>query len=110
MLKEIIQDRGLPPVWPDKAVPWEERKEEIRKMVCDYEYGPYPEENEVSFRNLLTHHGYLSGKAVLKILLKEQEKTGDVFIDGSIGFHMRKGPHDMGREDWNRFMDFITQK
>ena len=66
MLKEIIQDRGLPPVWPDKAVPWEERKEEIRKMVCDYEYGPYPEEDEVSFRNLLTHHGYLSGKAVLK--------------------------------------------
>ena len=66
MLKEIMQERKLPPVWPDKAVPWEERKEEIRKMVCDYEYGPYPEEDEVSFRNVLTRHGYLSGKAVLK--------------------------------------------
>ena len=36
--------------------------------------------------------------------------TGDVFMEGSIGYHLRKGPHYMGREDWNHFMDFIKNK
>ena len=36
--------------------------------------------------------------------------TGDVFHQGSIGYHLRQGPHYMGREDWNRFMDFIKSK
>lgn len=35
--------------------------------------------------------------------------THDVFNEGSIGYHLRKGPHDMGREDWNRFMDFMEK-
>ena len=36
--------------------------------------------------------------------------TGDVFHQGNIAYHLRKGPHYMGREDWNNFMDFIKSK
>ncbi len=36
-------------------------------------------------------------------------EVGECFNEGSIGYHLRKGPHDMAREDWNRFMDFIEK-
>lgn len=34
-------------------------------------------------------------------------QTGEAFQEGKIGFHLRKGPHDMGREDWNYFMKYM---
>ena len=36
-------------------------------------------------------------------------EAGECFNEGSIGYHLRKGPHDLAREDWNRFMDFIEK-
>ena len=66
MLKEIMQERKLPPVYPDTNVSWEERKQEIKKMVCDYEYGAFPKEDGISFETLFSYPGFLSGKAVLK--------------------------------------------
>jgi len=35
---------------------------------------------------------------------------GDVFHEGSIGYHLRFGGHYLGREDWNRYMDFLDAK
>ena len=37
-------------------------------------------------------------------------ETGDVLHEGSIGYHLRAGKHYMGREDWNRYMDFLDAK
>lgn len=34
---------------------------------------------------------------------------GDVFHDGLVGYHMRAGLHYLGREDWNRYMEFIRK-
>ena len=39
MLKELIKERNIPEVWPDKTVPWEVRQKEILSMVEKYEYG-----------------------------------------------------------------------
>jgi len=35
---------------------------------------------------------------------------GDVFHEGNIGYHLRHGGHYLGREDWNRYMDFLDAK
>lgn len=35
--------------------------------------------------------------------------TGEIFHDGSIGYHLRKGCHYFGRYDWQRYMEFITK-
>ena len=37
-------------------------------------------------------------------------EAGDAFHEGSIGYHLRAGKHYLGREDWNRYMDFLDQK
>lgn len=37
-------------------------------------------------------------------------QAGDVFHEGSIGYHLRSGAHYLSREDWNRYMDFLDQK
>ncbi len=36
-------------------------------------------------------------------------RAGDVFSDGNIGYHMRKGVHFFSREDWNKFLDFFLK-
>ncbi len=36
--------------------------------------------------------------------------TGDTLHEGSIGYHLRAGKHYLGREDWNRYMDFLDAK
>ena len=66
MLSELIYSRGLTQIWPDASIPWEKRKEEIRKMVCDYEYGRFPAEDNISFEEIFSRKGFLSGKAILK--------------------------------------------
>lgn len=37
-------------------------------------------------------------------------EAGDVFHAGNIGYHLRYGTHYMGREDWNRVIDFAEMK
>lgn len=37
-------------------------------------------------------------------------KPGDVFHEGSIGYHLRTGCHYLSRVDWNRYMDFLSAK
>ena len=37
-------------------------------------------------------------------------KVGDVFHEGSVGYHMRDGVHYFSREDWNKFLDFVDGK
>ena len=37
-------------------------------------------------------------------------EAGDIFHEGSIGYHLRAGKHYLGREDWNRYMDFLDAK
>lgn len=36
--------------------------------------------------------------------------AGDVFHDGNIGYHLRKGKHYFSREDWNIIMDYLDSK
>lgn len=35
--------------------------------------------------------------------------AGDVFHEGNIGYHLRKGFHYLSREDWLHFMDFLKK-
>ncbi|MCF0136618.1 MAG: hypothetical protein HUJ69_09390 [Lachnospiraceae bacterium] len=35
---------------------------------------------------------------------------GDVFHEGNIGFHQREGKHELNREDWEHYLDFMTEK
>lgn len=35
---------------------------------------------------------------------------GDVFVEGSAGYHLRSGTHYLSRYDWNKFADFINIK
>lgn len=37
-------------------------------------------------------------------------KAGDVFFNGSIGYHLRSGNHYFGREDWARLIEFVNEK
>lgn len=59
---------------------------------------------------------YAAGEVYEKLGLKGLEapdrlpQEGDVFQDGDIGYHMRKGTHYLSREDWNRFMDYMERK
>ena len=36
--------------------------------------------------------------------------AGESFHDGDIGYHIRKGSHFLGREDWRNYIDFINSK
>lgn len=33
--------------------------------------------------------------------------VGDEYLEGDIGYHLRKGPHYFGREDWQRLIKFV---
>ena len=35
-------------------------------------------------------------------------QIGDKFLDGDIGYHMRKGLHYFSREDWQRLIEFVN--
>ena len=35
-------------------------------------------------------------------------EVGEMFLEGDIGYHLRKGCHYFGREDWNRLIRFIN--
>lgn len=37
-----------------------------------------------------------------------QAEVGEMFFDGDIGYHLRKGPHYFGREDWNKLIQFVN--
>ena len=37
-------------------------------------------------------------------------RIDDVFINGDIAFHMRKGLHYFSRLDWLRMIDFVNSK
>ena len=39
-----------------------------------------------------------------------QAQEGDEFFDGDLGYHLRKGPHYFGREDWNKLIKFVNLK
>lgn len=36
--------------------------------------------------------------------------AGDIYHEGSIGYHLRAGSHYFSREDWNILIDFINKK
>lgn len=38
-----------------------------------------------------------------------EQKTGDVFHEGNIGYHLRGGEHYFSREDWLKLIDFINK-
>ena len=35
-------------------------------------------------------------------------EINDMFFDGDIGYHMRKGLHYFSREDWNKLIKYIN--
>ena len=35
--------------------------------------------------------------------------VGDIFHDGSIGYHLRSGEHYFSREDWNKFLNYFLK-
>ena len=39
----------------------------------------------------------------------ESPKAGTTSGDGHIGYHCRSGIHFLGREDWNRYMDYLDK-
>ena len=36
-------------------------------------------------------------------------QINDTFHNGDIGYHLRKGRHYMGREDWNKAISFLMR-
>lgn len=40
----------------------------------------------------------------------ELPQPGDVFHEGSIGYHLRSGTHYLSRHDWMHYMDFLDEK
>ena len=37
-------------------------------------------------------------------------KVGDIYHEGTIGYHLRAGLHYFSREDWNKLTDFVNKK
>ena len=37
-------------------------------------------------------------------------EEGECFHEGDIGYHLRPGKHYLGREDWQRYIEFLNQK
>ena len=57
-----------------------------------------------------------AASAVYKLLGKRglvcedrMPEPGQAFIEGEIGFHVRKGTHYFSREDWQHFMNFLKK-
>lgn len=64
MICELLKDMGVMSAWPDPAVPWEKRREELKKLIVDVEYGaPERREDRVSFETVREYPGYAAGKA-----------------------------------------------
>ena len=36
-------------------------------------------------------------------------KPGDVFSEGSLGYHLRPGEHYLSRYEWQQFLDFLDR-
>ena len=36
-------------------------------------------------------------------------KPGDVFGEGSLGYHLRPGEHYLSRYEWQQFLDFLDK-
>lgn len=37
-------------------------------------------------------------------------RVGEVFAQGSVGYHIRPGEHYLSRYEWQQFLDFIEQE
>lgn len=40
---------------------------------------------------------------------KRLPEVGEAFLEGDIGYHLRKGPHYFGRADWHRLIEFVNK-
>lgn len=58
---------------------------------------------------------YAAGEVYEKMGLKgfvcndKMPEIGEKFHEGSIGYHLRKGPHYFSRYDWNLFLDYMEK-
>lgn len=43
------------------------------------------------------------------IINKKAAETGEAFLDGDIGYHLRKGYHYFSRDDWHRLIEFVKK-
>jgi len=46
MLDDILKERGLMPIWNEKAIDWDSRRKEIAELLCREEYGFMPKEHD----------------------------------------------------------------
>ena len=58
---------------------------------------------------------YAAGEVYEKMGLKgfvcndKMPEIGEKFHEGSIGYHLRNGPHYFSRYDWNLFLDYMEK-
>ena len=64
MIKELLNNINVMSAWPDPSVPWESRKEELKRLITEVEYGqPEQREDRVYFETVRTYPGFAAGKA-----------------------------------------------
>ena len=77
----VKNTRNLPEIWPGSE-PWEVRREQIVRLLCEEVYGfPPPPPVNLSWEELSIDDDFCAGKAALrKILLKAELENGAVFM------------------------------
>jgi len=71
MLENLIKERGLMPIWDEKAQSWEERRKEIIDLLCMEEYGFMPKEHDsLSWEVIPQDYIFCAGRArISKVIL-----------------------------------------
>ena len=92
MLNQLLAERKLPDIWPDRSVPWEQRRAEIIKTALSEEYGDivnYPKKQEFT---VLKDMGALGGSAIYReVMLKFDFETGHFEFPAYVLIPKREG-------------------
>lgn len=71
MLETLLKERGLMPIWDEKAGSWEDRRKEIIELLCAEEYGFMPREHDgLTWEVIPQNYIFCAGRAEInKVVL-----------------------------------------
>ena len=79
LCENMLDERGVMKIWESKEQPWEERRQELIKVLSDEEYGYFPAESvRVTYETVSEEEAFCASKYPLKRIMMRAEFASGV--------------------------------